>query len=354
MASKEKIYQYIIRILEGEQLRENEKFELKQWINANPDEQDTFANFSNQWINDHPDNQVSDELIEMNWQSFYKDFIEPDVTNARKKTRNIALTYYQKMAAVFILGAVISLALFKVYTVLTPEQLAVQTISIPNGAQSDITLPDGSTVKLNSGSTISYSNNFNKDTREVKLVGEAFFAVQKNPKKPFVVNTKALDVKAYGTEFIVTAYDDEQEVEATLLEGIISVQSKNETNGKAREIYLKPNERMVYSLPKEGGNASTTQGAGKYLLYKNIDSKGITAWLNNELYLKNEPITNLVKRLERKYNVTIQLKDDSMKELKFSGLLKDQTIEQVLLALKLTSSIDYKIKDRKVWLFTKQ
>jgi ferric-dicitrate binding protein FerR (iron transport regulator) len=143
-------------------------------------------------------------------------------------------------------------------------------------------------------------------------------------------------------------------VEATLLEGVISVQSKNEISDNSKEIYLKPNQRMIYTLPKEGININASEGNGKYLVYKNIDSKGITAWLNNELYLKNEPLTNLVKRLERKYNVSIQLNDESMKELKFSGLLKDQTIEQVLLALKLTSSIDYKIKNREVWLFKKQ
>jgi ferric-dicitrate binding protein FerR (iron transport regulator) len=327
---------------------------LKQWINAYPDEQDDFADFSNQWINEHSGTHVPDEIIDANWQSFYKNHVEPEINDQPLKIKRDWLMNFRQMAAVFVLGAILSMSLFMAYTWIKPDDITVQTIKVPNGAQSDITLPDGSKVRLNSGSTISYASNYNDEVREVKLLGEAFFVVEKNPQKPFVVNTKALDVKAYGTEFIVTAYGDEPVVEATLLEGVISVQSKNEISANSKEIYLKPNQRMIYTLPKEGINVNASEGNGKYLLYKNIDSKGITAWLNNELYLKNEPLTNLVKRLERKYNVLIQLNDESMKELKFSGLLKDQTIEQVLLALKLTSSIDYKIKNREVWLFKKQ
>ncbi|MCT4648417.1 MAG: DUF4974 domain-containing protein [Carboxylicivirga sp.] len=327
---------------------------MKQWINAYPDEQDDFADFSNQWINEHSGTHVPDEIIDANWQSFYKNYVEPEINDQPLKIKRDWLMNFRQMAAVFLLGAILSMSLFMAYTWIKPDDITVQTIKVPNGAQSDITLPDGSKVRLNSGSTISYASNYNDEVREVKLLGEAFFVVEKNPQKPFVVNTKALDVKAYGTEFIVTAYGDEPVVEATLLEGVISVQSKNEISANSKEIYLKPNQRMIYTLPKEGININASEGNGKYLLYKNIDSKGITAWLNNELYLKNEPLTNLVKRLERKYNVLIQLNDESMKELKFSGLLKDQTIEQVLLALKLTSSIDYKIKNREVWLFKKQ
>ena len=115
----------------------------------------------------------------------------------------------------------------------------LQTITTPYGAKTNITLPDGSLVWLNSGSTLSYPTKFSK-SRPVKLVGEAYFEVEKN-NKPFIVSTNYGDVEVKGTSFNVKAYTDDNSFETTLEEGIVAFKVKNSEN----EVTLKPGEQVV-------------------------------------------------------------------------------------------------------------
>jgi transmembrane sensor len=115
-------------------------------------------------------------------------------------------------------------------------------VGTKKGSKSHIVLPDGTNVWLNADSKIIYPGNFQGETREVSLVGEAFFDVVKNVNKPFIIHTGTMDVKVLGTAFNVRSYPGEMTTEASLLRGLIEV-TLNGTEKK--KILLKPNEKLT-------------------------------------------------------------------------------------------------------------
>src|ERR1700722_5620570 len=119
-------------------------------------------------------------------------------------------------------------------------------ISTHNGSKTNVVLPDGTTVKLNAGSKLTYDKNYGNTTREVNLTGEAFFEVVKNKEKPFIIHTKKIDIKVLGTIFNVKSYPDEK-TETSLVRGSIEVTFKDKSSEK---IILKPNEKLIVADDK--------------------------------------------------------------------------------------------------------
>ena len=156
----------------------------------------------------------------------------------------------------------------------------------------------------------------------MELTGEAYFKVTKNPKVPFIVRTKAYDVKVFGTEFNVMAYDDFNRTETTLVNGIVKISRNN------NELLLKPGETMVFA------NNKFTRKAGKV--------EQAVSWKDEKFYFDAIPFSELVVRLERWYNVKIEISDPGLKNRLYSGVFKnEETIWQVLDVVEKTSPIHY-------------
>jgi len=229
------------------------------------------------------------------------------------------------------------------------QRLFSQVIEVPLGGKSNIYLADGTEVLLNAGSQLKYNASFGQRKREVIIEGEAYFKVAKNPDMPFVVKTSDLIVKAYGTEFNVKAYAEDKVIETTLIEGSISVQkSKSPTGKKQKEFFLKPNEQVRYHIAdKKSGEANKSK---KLFISRNIDTDIYTAWINDRIYVKSEPLSSLIIRLERKYNVNIHFESQELETMRFSGVLENETIEQVMKAIQLAAPVQFRIKNREIWL----
>jgi ferric-dicitrate binding protein FerR (iron transport regulator) len=182
---------------------------------------------------------------------------------------------------------------------------AMNQIIIPYGKQSEVTLSDGTHIWLNSGSQLSYPSEFKKESREVYLVGEAFFDVKSNAAQPFYVITREFKIKVIGTRFNVCAYDNDRVVQAVLQRGKISA-GKNTLF--AATVDLLPGERIVYD--KESNEISKDK----------VNVEFFTSWINGYLYFENQPIAEVFKKLERQYNQKIKA-EEGLENITFSGKL---------------------------------
>ncbi len=359
-----KIERLIISYLEGTISYEDEKI-VVEWFKNNPDSVKEFSDFQKIWNITEVANKLNDDVVKQEWK-LLKQKINPSEHNSEKPI-NKFLYWLPRVAAVFLLGAIISFSIS--YQIYNPKnsELVYHEINTPAGSKTKVTLPDGTTIWLNAGSNLKYSNQFNKKSREVYLTGEAFFQVEKDPSKLFLVRTTELNIKAYGTSFNVKSYPEEGTIETTLIEGSIGVTRTTFENKKTDEVMLEPNQRVVYYrkkqvVAKQSSYAKKEELKEKvepdamqeqkltYLISKGIEAKDFTSWKDGTLFITSETLKELAVKLERKYDVKIHFANKQIENLKFTGSLENETIEQVIDAIGIAANIKYKIKDRDVWL----
>jgi len=228
------------------------------------------------------------------------------------------------------------------------------------GAKTEITLPDGSHVWLNAGSKIKYNSGFSIQNRNISLDGEAFFKVAKNNVIPFIVKTSDIDIKAVGTAFNVKAYSDEGTIETTLVEGKIAIIQSGKTITSSSEFFLEPNQKATFVKEKTTFDLTDVRKfkeelppqikveTGKVYINPKVDPTSNIAWKENQMIIRGEAMESLVIKLERKYDVEIEIESDYVKDYRFSGTLDDETLQQVLDVIKLSAPIDYTIEGKLV------
>ena len=229
-------------------------------------------------------------------------------------------------------------------------------IHVPYGGKSSVILPDGSNIWLNAGSNLRYNKDFNSNYREVFLEGEALFDVEKND-IPFIVHTSHLDIHVMGTTFNVKSYPDEDKIETTLIEGDIRIEIGN----SKKLIHIKPNQQLRYKksldaadillLDKEKKRKNEVFQDRNLTIYEEVDVLEAVSWQSGELYINEETLESLVKKLERKFDVSFRFEDEELKNYSYSGTLRDFPLEQVLEALKLTSQVNYTVSEKTVKLY---
>jgi len=234
------------------------------------------------------------------------------------------------------------------------------------GTRTKLLLPDGTQVWLNSNSKLTYTEDFNTSFREVGLEGEAYFDVVKDKQRPFIVHVSDLDVKVLGTAFTVKSYPQDETVEATLLKGAIEVSRKGHPN--TPRILLKPDEKLVFSkrppiMPAAGStplaDSRTAQPPPPDISVNTIsvnlpDSDKVeTAWLYNRLVFNGDTFKELAEKMERWYNVKISFKEEALYKYRFGGAFANETVEEALNALQLTTKFSYKISGNEIELYAK-
>jgi ferric-dicitrate binding protein FerR (iron transport regulator) len=220
---------------------------------------------------------------------------------------------------------------------------------------------------LNSGTKLRYQRNFGQEGRELYLEGEAYFVVAENKQMPFSVKTRDICVTAIGTAFNVKAYSEENVVETTLEKGEVRIDALNTSKSKSEStpVYLKPNQKAVFV--KDSKNLSINDPDQKNFLSKKdqvarlktatlkidtlVDTKLTTSWKDSRWIFKSEKLQKLVPILERRYDVTITFKDSVLMNYKFTGTLKEESLEQVLKAICMAAPIRYEIIHNQVLFF---
>ncbi|HZL09546.1 MAG TPA: FecR family protein [Prolixibacteraceae bacterium] len=233
-------------------------------------------------------------------------------------------------------------------------------VTAPLGSTSEIVLPDNSRVWLNAGSKIRYSTSFNKNDRMLYLEGEGYFKVSKNKKLPFIVDAFGFEVKAVGTEFNVKAYKDDATIETTMVEGKVSLQH---ASGKIMEgVNLLPNQKATFYKRRDAltievlRNIEAKKEELNYIpefrlvIAPKINPQAVISWKENQLIIESQELSELTEILSRKYNFNFKFKSDDIKKFRFSGTLKDETLQQVMDVIKISSPIDYVIDGKTVFI----
>lgn len=283
-------------------------------------------------------------------------------TGSVAEGKNTMLAGKAKRKKRYILWGVASLVVVASWFMLNtsrpaaPLTVPLNEVVTNGGSKSTVHLPDGSSVILNTGSKLSYNKDFGANTREIYLSGEAFFDIAKNEKMPLVVHAGDVDIRVKGTIFNVKAYTEDSTVEASLIQGVIEVFSKNDLE---RKIMLRPNEKIIIgktsavSSSNEAKQIVQPPKEAVFFLGKikpnPIDSSiSEIAWIQNKLAFYKEPFSSLAQKMERWYNVSIQFNDEHLKKFTFTGSFEKEDITEALNALREIAAFEYTIQNRNV------
>lgn len=202
------------------------------------------------------------------------------------------------------------------------------TLASAPGMITRAVLPDGSEVWLNAQSELTYPQKFTGKERTVTMSGEAYFKVAANKKNRFnVVMPGDIIVSAYGTEFNINAYDDEQDYYVTLTEGNIEMEAVRSMKTQALAI---------------GQKAVLTVQTGEMNIVQ-ADTYVETAWKEGKMVFRREKFETIAQKLSRKFGVIIQLEDDTLKEYEYTATFTDETLEDILDLLQRSAPITYTI-----------
>ncbi len=179
---------------------------------------------------------------------------------------------------------------------------------VPFGKKAKINLSDGSHIWLNAGSRLVFPNQFSGKKREVYLVGEGYFEVAHNPQKPFLVKTSTVTIQVLGTSFNVSSYPDDDFVSTVLKEGKISMK-ENEPGLFSSAVQLVPNQIAVVKKDKKGIQVGQT------------NCELHTLWKDGVLRFENAEINSLIIRVERFYNISLELKNPLVGKERITGKL---------------------------------
>lgn len=229
-----------------------------------------------------------------------------------------------KVAAVFIL---LGLVLFWVNSNYWKIGGKDETSYTSTAQTTEFTLPDGTNVHLNKDSYLSYNEEFGKEKREVKLVGEAFFEVKQNKEKPFLVRSGTVVTQVIGTSFNIYSYSKDT-IKVTVLTGKVSLQKKANTENK---IMMTAGERGTYI---------------KGDIQKSVNQDlNFISWKTGILTFKHTPLVKVIHDLEKHYGQKIQLENNEMESCELTSTFKNRSLDEVLAELELVLSININKKD---------
>lgn len=198
------------------------------------------------------------------------------------------------------------------------------------GMTTTVTLPDSTIVCLNSESVLRYPSIFTTSTRNVELIGEAYFEVTYNKENNFVVNLKDQSrIEVYGTRFNVEAYETDNKISTTLLEGSVGF-IYNEKEGHVKKVNLKPHQKLVYMPNAKNVEISTTSGEIE------------TAWKSGKIIFNNTPMDEVLRLLSKYYNVEFVVSGQHMSDYSFTGTFANQRLERILEFFKISSRIKWR------------
>jgi transmembrane sensor len=343
---------------------------IMYWLDQSEANRQLFVSSKKIFLEIEANSLSHNEIAEKGYNRFFDTIskIELEEQSDKKSQVNRFQKLFWRYAAILIIVFGLSAIAYFLGVQTAPiDNKTFCEIEVPYGGKSMLILPDGSKIWLNAGSKLKYNRDFDLKSREVYLEGEAFFEVEKR-KHPLVVHTSHIDIHVLGTTFNVKSYPDEDNIEATLVEGNIRIDSKVSD----RPLFLKPNEKLTFhksdmqisvteseekNQVKSAEESIASQKASVTQLLKVVDivedvnTDESTSWKDGKLIINNESLEELTRKLERKYDVTFTFDSEQLKEYSYSGTLRDFPLEQVLTALELTSPIRYVIKEKSVILY---
>ncbi len=254
--------------------------------------------------------------------------------NKREKSvkhKIITSPYLLKIAASIIFLMVVSVSVLYITGVFNNNSDSViwqEQRTIP-GEKLLVKLADGSEIILNADSKLRYPANFQGKTREVYLVGEAYFEIKHDISKPFIVHTSNLFTTVLGTKFNISAFPDEKNISVSLIEGRVKV-TELKSNSVVKNSILHPDEKLVYNV----GNSTSK------IEQSNIEDA--IGWEKNVLKFKDEPLHNVFIQLERAYGVRFEIASKSFENYLITTNFQNASIWEISEIIKKLTGLDYK------------
>ena len=209
-----------------------------------------------------------------------------------------------------------------------PAPALSRLVQAPFGKTLKVSLPDGSHIWLNAGSSLSYPVAFKGKTREVVLrEGQAFFDISRDTTKPFIVHAKTLDITVLGTSFDVKAYQNDPDIKVTVKTGKVGV--------KVRD---KPGQPALMLLPAE---QAVVAEKAQNIQVNEISKPAIAPWKDNRMVFEDELLVEVLHALERKYDQHIIIEKPELSTEKISLTLNDQPMNDVLKVLGFSKNFNY-------------
>ncbi|MDR1585635.1 MAG: FecR domain-containing protein [Prevotellaceae bacterium] len=325
---------YFSQGLSGQELNE-----LREWLAASGENKEYFRQMQEVWFSSIGADNAFRCDKERAFQRFLaRTAIASETTETAKPRFRL---YFSRVAAAAAVLLVFSGVSYWMGANRIKESLvAGVSVEAPRGSRTKLYLPDGTLVWLNAGSTITYTQDFGVKNRNITFEGEAYFEVTKNERNPFVVKTPDLSVHVLGTKFNFRNYADEDEACVTLLEGKVNVFGNLD---EKKEYLLNPDQQVVYD--KEAAKARITS----------VKAQNASAWTEGVIFFDEERLPDIVRELERLYNVNIELTDRQLHNYRFYGnfIRTEQTIQEVLDVFVSTGKLDYRINGKEIRLFSK-
>lgn len=311
----------ILKIVTGT-LKGKPKEEILTGLDHDEQDKEEFRKVKNAWALASTSKKLPDYRVEHLYLAFQKQL------NRKQKARRLFPSLL-KYAAVFIFAIGISSLFFYFYTErFNDTKPQFNTVIADIGQISKVVLPDSSVVWLNSGTQISYGNDFAVSNREISLTGQAFFQVTRNEKMPMKVCCNDIEVKVLGTKFDVSAYPEDKNVRVFLESGKVEIRNSKATSSPYN---LNPGEMAEYN--KQSGNMSRSKpDPGKFI-----------SWKEGILVFRDDPMEEVIPKLQRRYNIEIDVASPAIYQSVFTATLKNETLEEVFKSISFACSVHYQI-----------
>jgi transmembrane sensor len=298
----------IKKYLSGKSSRDEQK-ELLNWIRTDKNLKE-FQQVKDEWKAETRNDAMPVELAS-NWKSVQNQMMEQLQQEVGRKQRTLNFFRY---AAIFLVLITVPALIYTLSTTKPEGPLTYTTVAADYGQISKVVLPDSSVVWVNSGSAIKYNNRFSATNRDIELVGEAFFKVTHNADVPLIVSNADLRVKVLGTEFSVSAYPEESNINVVLEKGKVELNLVSDTRFRKE---LKPGELAQFDKTR------------KKLSVGNVNTNLYTSWKDGLINIYNLPLSELVIKLEKRYNQKFEV-DEAIKNIPYTFTIKNEDLSSVL------------------------
>jgi len=328
----------IFKFLSGE-ASAPELLKLKEWLEESAKHQKIFNKANELWHLNEKKLRNVDLNIDSAWQKLNSKVNKSDKLSLNKPlliSRNKYMIL--RVAAVALILISLSFTLLWFTDSFDNSKVKFVTIFTPLGEKSKVQLADGTTVWLNSGSSLKYASDFSRTNRAAILEGEAYFDVTHDKSNPFFVKTKDVKIKVWGTGFNVRAYNNDNIIETTLEKGLISMELPNQK----KDVFIKPGQQLLFSKP-----SSSFQ-------LKKVDVDVFTSWKQNILKFDNADFSEVIKKLERWYGVHIILDSKMKHSERYTMTIKTESLREVLKRIKITTPIEYKIEVDSIFIYSEK
>jgi ferric-dicitrate binding protein FerR (iron transport regulator) len=281
---------------------------------------------------ENPDQYIDNQQVRTAYmyRKIMEKLIDDESEDSTPQTRRLTPNWL-KVAAAILIPLLITNSVIWFIIEKPNNNIAWQEISVPKGEKQQVIFQDGTRVWLNSDSKLKYPVEFSGNQREVKLEGEAYFEVKKNPQKPFFVRMNNLSVKVTGTSFNVKAYNDENTITTTLDDGKVSLITQQKKEPK--EYTLQPGHEAFYSKNSSAIEIKETAIG--------LNSK----WKQKELTFKDTPLFEVAKILERWYNVKFIVMDQGLFAYTYTITFYNEPLQNVLIGLEKITPIRCQINN---------